>query len=538
MTMGNKQSAESPSVGMFTRQATGLVREMGGFDAFLMNIIWINLVLGVLLFTLAPNVYPGVNLAWGFVLTTVVLILPILVYAWLAAAMPRSGGEYIYISRIIHPSVGFVLNFLFTIATILFISLLATFVVSTGLSPMFATLAATTGHHSLTTLSLDLSKHGWVFVISLVTVLGCSAVNWLGLRVMMIFERVMFAISILSLVIAGILMATTSRIGFVHDFSRFGSYQQVISAAGKSGFPVGAHNTFSGLIAFTALGFTVLALSQMPAYTAGELRRPRRNAVISMVGALVVGGAIFAILAALAQSVFGLDFLGGMTALSNAGSKAYPSSLPAPFFLLYAGMLTHSTVLQVLMTLGVVTALLGNIALTIMVPTRNMLAWSVDGIIPSWVRETDSKHHAPQNAILVTGAVSIAILIPLVFGPKNLFNFVFSAATMQAIVFFGTAIAATLFAFRLPSLFASSPYNRRIGKVPLLTIIGAISTVLYGYFAVKLITDDRVGANSTAGLIAIVVGFFLGVLIYAISWSWNKRRGIDLGAIYKELPPE
>jgi amino acid transporter len=227
-----------------------------------------------------------------------------------------------------------------------------------------------------------------------------------------------------------------------------------------------------------------------------------------------------------------------MTTLSNAGSSAYPSGLPAPFFLLYTGMLTHSTFLSALMTLGVVTALLGNIALTIMVPTRNMLAWSVDGIIPAWVRKTDARHHAPQNAILLTGGVGVAILIPLVFGPPDLFNFVFSAATMQAIVFTATALAGTLFAYRLPQLFASSPYNRRVGGVPVLTVIGAISTVLYGYFAVKLITDDRVGANSTSGLIAICVGLGLGVVIYAISWWWNRQRGIDLGAIYKELPPE
>jgi amino acid transporter len=162
-----------------------------------------------------------------------------------------------------------------------------------------------------------------------------------------------------------------------------------------------------------------------------------------------------------------------------------------------------------------------------------MLAWSVDGIVPAWVRKTDRRYHAPQNAILLTGAVGILILIPLVFGPPDLFNFVFSAATMQAIVFTATAFAGMLFAVRLPTLFASSPYNRRVAGIPLMTIVGAISTVLYGYFAIKLITDDRVGANSTSGLIAICVGFGLAIVIYAIS-----QRGIDLGATYRELPPE
>jgi amino acid transporter len=410
--------------------------------------------------------------------------------------------------------------------------------VTTGLSPMFATLGVITDSPSLTTLSADIAKDGWVFAIAAVTIVLCCASNWFGLRPLMLFQRIMFGFSILSLTVAGILMATSSRADFKADFQKFGSYDGVIAAAGKAGFDVGAKNSLSGLIAFTALGFTVLALSQMPAYAAGELRRPRRNAVFSMVGALLIGGAIFTILAALAMSTFGLDFLGGMTFLSGEGSNAYPASLPPPFFLLYTGMLTSSTLLNVIMTVGVITALFANISLTILVPTRNMLAWSVDGIVPPWVRKTDRRYHAPQNAILLTGAVGILILIPLVFGPPDLFNFVFSAATMQAIVFTATAFAGMLFAVRLPTLFASSPYNRRVAGIPLMTIVGAISTVLYGYFAIKLITDDRVGANSTSGLIAICVGFGLAIVIYAISWWVNKQRGIDLGATYRELPPE
>src|SRR3954451_13779260 len=277
--MSAQVSPKPNESGLFVRKATGLVREMGGHDALVMNIIWINLVLGVLLYTLAPNIYPGVNLAWGYVLTTVVLIIPILGYAWLTAEMPRSGGEYVYISRILHPALGIIFNFGFTVTTVLFVSVLSTFVVTTGLSPMFDTLGVITDTPSLTTLSADIAKDGWVFVIAVVTIVICCAANWFGLRALMVFQRVMFGFSILSLSVAGVLMAISSRSDFKADFQKFGSYDGVIGAAGKAGFDVGAKNSLSGLIAFTALGFTVLALSQLPAYAAGELRRPRRNAV-------------------------------------------------------------------------------------------------------------------------------------------------------------------------------------------------------------------------------------------------------------------
>lgn len=532
------QTKSQPTGGAVARKATGLVREMGGPDALLMNIIWINLVLGVLIFTIAPAVYPGVDLAMGYILTTLVLIVPILLYAWLAAAMPRSGGEYVYISRILHPSLGFIFNFLFSVTTLLFVAILSTFVTQVGLIPMFATLGTVTDNQSLIDLSADLGKDVWIFAIALVAILVTMAVNWLGLRVLMTFQRIMFGISILSLIVAGILMATTSNAEFADNFASYGNYDEVISAAGSAGFEIGATNSVGGLIAFTALGFTVLALSQMPAYAAGELRRPQKNAVFSMIGALLIAGGIFTVLAALAQKTFGLDFLGGMTFLFGEGSDAYPADLPEPFFLLYTSMLTDSTFLIVLMTVGVITALLGNIALTIMVPTRNLLAWSVDGIVPAWIRRTDPRFHTPTNAVAVVGLTAVAILIPLVFGPPDTFNFVFSAATLQAIVFTAAACAGTFFALRLPSLFASSPYNGRVLGIPIITVLGAVSMVLYGYFAIKLITDDRVGANDPSGLVAIAIGFGLAIAIYAISYVVNKRRGVDLNAAYKELPPE
>ncbi len=537
--MATQSDPTSPAgPGVFTRKATGLVREIGRWDALIMNIIWINLVLGVLLFTLAPAIYPGVNLALGYILTTLVLIIPILVWAWLAAAMPRSGGEYVYISRIIHPAVGFLFNFGTAAVNTLFIAILATFVALTGLSPMFATLGATTDNETLSRWATDVTTDGWVFGIAVLTVLICAVVNWFGLRVVMKVQRVLFGFSILSLGIAAILMALSSRADFKADFNDFGDYDAVVAAAGSGGFDIGATSSLGGLIAFTALGFTVLALSQMPAYTGGELRRPQRTAVFSMIGALLIGGTIFTVLAALAQGTFGLDFLGGMTFLSDEGSDAYPADLPEPFFLLYTGMLTDSTVLIALMTLGVVTALVANIVTIVVTTTRILLAWSVDRIVPDALRKTHPSYHSPVNAVAVVALAAVAILIPLVFGPPDLFNFVFSAATMQAIIFGATAFVGMLFATRLPSMFESSPHNRRVAGIPLMTVLGAIATVIYGYFAVRLITDDRVGANSDSGLIAICIGFGLAIVLYAISWTVNKRRGIDLAAAYKDLPPE
>ena len=93
----------------FARKATGLVRQAGAKDVFVYNVNFINIAIGVaFMFLFMPNgSYPGVNIYISTILCTLVVLPTSLVYAMFASAMPRSGGEYNFLSRIYHPMVGF-----------------------------------------------------------------------------------------------------------------------------------------------------------------------------------------------------------------------------------------------------------------------------------------------------------------------------------------------------------------------------------------------------------------------------------------------
>lgn len=73
---------------------------------------------------------------------------------------------------------------------------------------------------------------------------------------------------------------------------------------------------------------------------------------------------------------------------------------------------------------------------------------------------------------------------------------------------------------------------------PAITVVGALSLVIYIYFLVQLLTNDTLGANGTPGLVAMTVVAVLPFAIYAISYLVNRRRGVDLGIAFRELPPE
>ena len=97
-------TAAKPEV--FSRKASGLSRVMSPWSAYMYNF----LTMGVIFpwtFVWAPAAFPGVSV-WQACLYAILLELPIaLAYVWMATAMPRSGGDYVFQSRVLGGAIGF-----------------------------------------------------------------------------------------------------------------------------------------------------------------------------------------------------------------------------------------------------------------------------------------------------------------------------------------------------------------------------------------------------------------------------------------------
>src|SRR5437762_8159286 len=112
MTSTPARATGAPQDSNFTRNATGLVREVSMWDALIMNTLGMNVAVGsVLLLQQAPAIFPGGNLVLAVVIGTVIMAFTLLwVYSEFAAAMPRSGGDYVFVSRALHPFLGWLLS--------------------------------------------------------------------------------------------------------------------------------------------------------------------------------------------------------------------------------------------------------------------------------------------------------------------------------------------------------------------------------------------------------------------------------------------
>ena len=86
---------------LFVRNSTGLVREVSRWDALIMNTLGMNVALGAIFLLLqAPGNFPGGSMLLAIAIGTIVMAFTLLwVYSEFAAAMPRAGGDYVFVSR-------------------------------------------------------------------------------------------------------------------------------------------------------------------------------------------------------------------------------------------------------------------------------------------------------------------------------------------------------------------------------------------------------------------------------------------------------
>ncbi len=101
--------------GLFAREATGLVREVGfmlGVIIIMSHVVGLGWQARAFQFT-GPRPVPTNQLPlglpaifWAFLVCGIIVMITGYAAGYVTAAMPRSGGGYVTISRVIHPLAG------------------------------------------------------------------------------------------------------------------------------------------------------------------------------------------------------------------------------------------------------------------------------------------------------------------------------------------------------------------------------------------------------------------------------------------------
>src|SRR5512137_562386 len=189
---------------LFVRKATGLVRSWSVFDAFVYAFFSINLVtLG--LYSFSQMYYLQGGLIPALIISALFIVFEVVTYAALIAVMPRSGGDYVWQSRILGGGIGFVLAvtgwwFILWLWVPLYSDMLRHIVIT----PLLGILGAKDAALWFGQSSLGL------FVTALITLALVSFYIMLGMKTYARIQKVCFYGGMLGLVIVVILLLTGS----------------------------------------------------------------------------------------------------------------------------------------------------------------------------------------------------------------------------------------------------------------------------------------------------------------------------------------
>ena len=532
--------------GLFLRRSSGLVREFSARDALLFNLVAFAPALSIALIPLSlALVVPNVNVFALIAVAVVFAIFNGLMYGYLSATMPRSGGEYVFLSRTISPLLGFAANWGFTWSQLLGLAYYASFTVTFAIGTAFYVLGAVLPSGTLGSWSNSIGEHWPTFLIATGLILIVGVVLTLGPRVVKRILNVLAIPAIIGSLVTVVVLATTSRSGFEHRFNAFmakhghgQTYTGVLHAAVKAGYVDKAH-TLSALVsampiaAFFFIGFTYSA------YIGGEVKEPGRTQPRMIMLALALCTLLYVANLGLFYHAVGQNFYNSFVYLSGTTQGTGLPATVSAVINLFTGMMTGNSVLNILMAISFFTWPFLLLFAMSMVCSRNLFSWSFDRIMPSAITKVDRRFSSPWVAtVLIIAAVEILLAI-YVF--TTFFQNITNYTAIFSVAFWFASWAAIVLPYRRRELFAAAPAaaRRRLFGVPVMTLMGVGNLVLYTLSLIGVFKYPAFAGPDGRSAILFVVGIYVvGAVIYVMSTQLQKRRGVDLALIYKEIPPD
>lgn len=522
--------SRTPTAGLqsFERRATGLVREAGTLDVLIYNINFVSLgLMCALVFLYSTAFYPGANLYLTAILTFLLVLPTSLVFAFFASAMPRSGADYVYVSRTLHPALGMMSSWNNTVWWFIYGGVPSAFFAQFGLAPFFSTVGQMAGVSWMQTVGTWLASSWGTFVAGTALIVFLVAVFSRSLKLYFRIQNTVFFLALISLLLTALVWALRSRTGIMADLGHglgAATLRGLGQQAAAAGFSAGGPFSLKWTILAGTWVYINLVFNQSSAYIGGEVRRASRLQLWSMPAAAVLAVSVLLILLALADKAIGLHTIGKLA----AGQGLLFTQIAA----FGSGNLVVAILIMGLFIFTSYTWLPGQITNA----SRNFLAYSLDGLMPRALGDVHPRFHTPVNALVLVGAGSIAALAAFVWVPSfatlvGIFGFILG--------FLIVSVAAMVFPYRLRDTFESSPVNGRVAGVPHMTIAGALSFIALGIEAWAFLVDPSAGLDGHPWLIAMnVIIFVSGLVIYFVARAIQARRGVDISRRFAEIPVE
>lgn len=535
---------------VFTRKASGLTRVMSPYSAFAYNV----LAIGILFpwaYLWASAVFPAAHVPIGILLTGILMVPMWFAYSWLSASMPRSGGDYVFQTRIISGPVGFAVTVMGA-SFVMYIPFAGWMLTATGLAPMIAALEFNAGRPGLSSLLPTLAGSWGTIAVSVVCLLIALWILIRGFRNYVIVQWILWYGLLASL--AAILFVTIAvpHEQFVANFNAFyawaapdvqapsGFYQYVIDAAVADGANLAPKVDWLqtlgvSTIAANSLVWAVLAVQQL-----GEIKGANvvKNTNFFIVGSGIFSAVLMAAIAFFLFKVAGNDFMLAVAHSYWTGNIAFPVE-PWIGTLASIAALT-SPLAAILICVGIVLNAFQVVCNVIIYSVRIFFAAGLDGLFPAWVSEVHPKYRAPVKLYLAFFLwVLIWVLLYNLWAPFG--GASLSVAAAFTLYFAITCMAAALFPYlkKVKGIYDASPITSiKIGRIPWITILGVLGAIFNLIVLVYYLFFPDLGVFNTLS-ISVIVGIYVFWFIYYYARrAYMRSKAVDVELAFRQIPPD
>ena len=539
---------------LFVRKASGLVRSIGPIATAAITFGYLTTGITYYPGFTAVN-FPGANLPLSYLMGLPTMIMPLFVAIFFTAAMPRSASDYVAVSRIVSPQLAFVGTFVqwqnwVWVACTTAPGLLTMF------GPFLDVLGSLTRNVALVTAATPFANYGtWqLLVLGFVGIVIAAVVSTIGMGFSGKVINVFFILQLVGVVIGTGVLGYYAMLGPTATASAWnqaygaGAWEDVVNAATKNGWPsfvqaaTGSASNWGWPGGWT-MGQTLPAVlpaayawwgMELSNQVAGEIKTPSKTYTY---GILLSAG--IALVWYMLTTVWIMQAFGAFFMQYSYVVYKFPSALtitPAVFPYTYtfeaplvSAFFNNAWIGAIMLLLQELNLFSGGLAM-FLVCSRVTFAWAYDRVIPEAFSKVNTRFRTPHYSILL-----ILVIAGVMWYFTNYFPYLLAANTyaLAALRYAFMGWAAMIFPWKLKDIFEHG-LATKIAGVPLIAILGAITT---GTSSWLVIQNVAILSGDITSLFYQIGIFALGAILFSVFYAFRKSKGIDMDALYKEIPP-
>jgi APA family basic amino acid/polyamine antiporter len=526
---------------LFVRRSSGLVRAIGLKEALAVNVSALNFGALIVILGSALASFERFDMTWPLVIAGVLLVPTALVYAQLTAAMPRSGGDYVFVGRILSPAMGAATGFALLVFFAYGFGFSATFLGSTLLPASLQALGDVFHTSAIADASSSVSTHFGQFWTGLIVLVLAAAIGLRGVRALARGQLICVVIGTIATLAWVLNLWLHGRGAFVHAFNAAahgpGAYSAVVGAAHAGGWRTGT--TVSGTIGVLPWAVELYLGYTFVVYPAGEVKSPGRTVLRASLIGLALAAAIYLVAWLGLKHLVGLDFAQASSWLgaNNPAGAARLTGVPLTANG-FAFLVMSDPVSKLLLGLVGVWVLALEL-MAVLVVSRMLLALSFDRMLPRGLTTVSPKSNSPVIAVTVGFALMVMFMI------SGIYTGFSTAFRNNILIICGVCLlssaAAVVMPWRRRDLYAASPkpFGSSWFGVPPVTIAGIASATVW--IVILWLTATRPmlsNGYSWVSIATLAVAAFGGIVLFIGSRLYLRRQGTDVGLAMRELPPD